>query len=121
MITNNQAVTNIYAIASVHGIDVLFIGASDLSYSLGVGGQREHPLVQGAIAKVLAAGRKHNVPVGYPSGNPAESKKLITEGFLFCHATTDYGLMKSAANELLNDVRGSAETSPKPASIYGDK
>jgi hypothetical protein len=81
IIEQKQAVENIDAIASVPGIDVLFIGASDLSYSLGVGGQRDHPLVQEALAKVLAAGKKYNVPIGYPSGNPAEIKKLIAQGF----------------------------------------
>ena len=122
IIEQKKAVDNIDAIASVPGIDVLFIGASDLSYSLGVGGQRDHPLVQEALAKVLAAGKKYNVPVGYPSGNPAEIKKLIAQGFLFFQATTDLGMMKSAATEMLNGVRGSVPTPSKPAgSIYGDK
>ena len=121
MIEQKQAVENIDAIASVPGIDVLFIGASDLSYSLGVGGQREHPLVREAIAKVLAAGKKYNVPVGYPSGTAAEIKKLIAEGFLFFQAPTDLGLMKIAATEMLNEVRGSGPAPSRPASIYGDK
>lgn len=121
IIEQKQAVENIDAIASVPGIDVLFIGASDLSYSLGVGGQRDHPLVQEALAKVLAAGKKYNVPIGYPSGNPAEIKKLIAQGFLFFQASTDLGMMKSAATEMLNSVRGSAPAPSKPGSIYGDK
>ena len=78
IIEQKQAVDNIDAIASVPGIDVLFIGASDLSYSLGVGGQRDHPLVQEALAKVLAAGKKYNVPVGYPerqSGRDQETHR----------------------------------------------
>ncbi len=122
IIEQKQAVENIDAIASVPGIDALFIGASDLSYSLGVGGQRQHPLVQEAIAKVLAAGKKYNVPVGYPSGNPEEIKQLIAEGFLLFQATTDLGLMKGAATELLNSFHGKA-TAPTEASgsIYGDK
>jgi len=122
IIEQKQAVDNIDAIASVPGIDVMFIGASDLSYSLGVGGQRQHPLVQEAIGKVLAAGKKYNVPVGYPSGNPDEIKQLIAQGFLFFQATTDLGLMKSAATDLLTSVRGKTTTSGKrPGSIYGDK
>ena len=75
IIEQKQAVDNIDAIASVPGIDVLFIGASDLSYSLGVGGQREHPLVQEALAKVLAAGKKYNVPVGYPEREPGRDQE----------------------------------------------
>jgi 2-keto-3-deoxy-L-rhamnonate aldolase RhmA len=122
IVEQKQAVDNIEAIASVPGIDVLFIGASDLSYSLGVGGQRDHPLVSEAIAKILAAGKKYNVPVGYPSGNPDEISKLIAEGFRFFQTSTDLGLMKNAAAELLGKVAGQKSTPKKPAgSIYGDK
>ncbi len=122
IIEQKQAVDNIDAIASVPGIDVLFIGASDLSFSLGVGGQRQHPLVLEAIAKVLAAGKKYNIPVGYPSGNPEEIKQLTAQGFLFFQATTDLGLMKSAATDLLNAVRGKTTAPSKPpGAIYGDK
>lgn len=122
IIEQKQAVENIEAIASVPGVDVLFIGASDLSYSLGVGGRRDHPLVREAVAKVLAAGKKHNVPVGYPSGNAEEINKLIAEGFLFFQASTDLGLMKNAAAEMLSKVVGRKVAPAKPAGgIYGDK
>jgi hypothetical protein len=60
----------IEAIASVPGIDVLFIGASDLSYSLGVGGQRDHALVREAVSKVLAApSRQSPCCLWVPMGN----------------------------------------------------
>ena len=58
IIEQKQAVENVDAIASVPGIDVLFIGANDLSFSLGVGGRTTDPLVEAAVEKVLAAGRK---------------------------------------------------------------
>ncbi len=37
----------------VEGVDVLFIGPSDLSQSLGYPAQRKHPVVQGAIDKAI--------------------------------------------------------------------
>ncbi len=122
IIEQKRAIDNIEAIASVPGIDVLFIGASDLSYSLGVGGQRSHPLVKEAVAKVLAAGKKHGIPVGYPSGNHEEINQLISQGFRFFQASTDLGMMQSAATEMLSKVQGrSTAPSKPPASIYGDK
>ena len=122
IIEQKLAVENIEHIASVPGIDVLFIGASDLSYSLGVGGQRAHPLVKEAISKVLAAGRKYGVPIGYPSGNAEEIKRLISEGFLFFQANTELGMIQNASNELLDKVRGRTVPQERPAgSIYGEK
>src|SRR5262249_50848306 len=59
IIEQKQAIDNIEQIASVPGVDVLFIGVNDLSYSLGVGGQTTDPIVEEAVSKVLAAGKKH--------------------------------------------------------------
>ncbi len=64
IIEQKQAIDNIEEIAAVPGVDVLFIGVNDLSYSLGVGGRTNDPIVEEAVNKVLAAGKKHNLPVG---------------------------------------------------------
>ena len=49
MIENKAGVENIDAIAAVPGIDMILEGAVDLSQSLGVPGQAQHPEVQSAI------------------------------------------------------------------------
>ena len=69
IIEQARAVEQIDEIASVPGIDVMFIGTNDLSFSLGVGGQQNHPKVQEAIAKVVAAGKGRKIPSGRPAGN----------------------------------------------------
>ena len=123
IIEQQEAVENVEAIASVPGVDVLFIGVSDLSYSLGVGGQRDHPIVLKAISKVLEAGRRFDIPVGYPTGNAEEIRKLISQGFLFFQASTELGLMKSASGDMLRRIRGepaTGATETKTASIYED-
>lgn len=104
IIEQKLAIDNIEAIAAVPGIDVLFIGANDLSYSLGVGGNINAPVVEEAMAKVLAAGKKHNIPVGFPSGNPAEINKRIAQGFRFFQASSDLAMMSAGARDLLSKV-----------------
>jgi len=52
------------AIARVPGADVLFIGPSDLSQSLGHPGRADHPDVQAAIRRIIEAGRANGVAVG---------------------------------------------------------
>ncbi len=105
IIEQKQAIDNIDEIASVPGIDVLFIGANDLSYSLGVGGKTNDPMVEAAVSKVLAAGKKHNVPVGYPAGNPTEINKRIAQGFRFFQAPSDLNLMAAGARDLLSRIQ----------------
>jgi len=101
IVEQKEAVEHIEELASVPGIDVLFIGANDLSFSLGVGGQLDHPLMQEAVSKILAAARKNKIPVGYPAGTPAEIKKRIAQGFRFFQASSDLGLMQQGARQLL--------------------
>src|SRR5262245_18618695 len=105
IIEQKLAIDNIEAIASVPGIDVMFIGANDLSYSLGVGGKLNDPIVEEAVNKVLAAGKKYKIPVGYPAGNPAEINKRIAQGFRFFQASSDLGLMSTAARDMLSKIQ----------------
>jgi len=108
IIEQKEAVENIEAIASVPGIGVLFVGANDLSFSLGVGGRVTDPLVEEALVKVLEAGRRHGVPVGYPSGDPAEINRRIAQGFRFFQASSDLGLLGGAARDMLSKVERGA-------------
>jgi 2-keto-3-deoxy-L-rhamnonate aldolase RhmA len=114
IIEEKEAVDNIDAIASVPGIGVLFVGVNDLSFSLGVGGRTTDPLVEQALAKVLEAGRRHGVPVGYPTGNPAEINRRIAQGFRFFQASSDVGLLTGAARELLSKVERGGPVAPRP-------
>jgi 4-hydroxy-2-oxoheptanedioate aldolase len=111
IIERKEAVENIESIASVPGIGVLFVGVNDLSFSLGVGGRTTDPLVEQALTKVLEAGRRHGVPVGYPTGDPAEINRRIAQGFRFFQASSDIGLLAGAARDMLSKVD---RTVPRP-------
>jgi 2-keto-3-deoxy-L-rhamnonate aldolase RhmA len=104
IIEQKEALENIEAIASVPGIGVLFVGVNDLSFSLGVGGRTKEPIVEAALERILAAARRHGVPVGYPSGDPAEINRRIAQGFRFFQATNETGLLASAARDMLSKV-----------------
>jgi len=59
MIESAEAVENAEAIAAVDGVDVLFIGASDLTYEMGIGSQYGDDRVRRAVKRVCDAARKH--------------------------------------------------------------
>jgi 4-hydroxy-2-oxoheptanedioate aldolase len=104
IVERKEAIDNIESIASVPGVGVLFVGVNDLSFSLGVGGRTTDPVVEEALTKVLDAGRRHGIPVGYPAGNPAEINKRIAQGFRFFQASSDIGLMAGGARDMLSKV-----------------
>ncbi|MCL5671653.1 MAG: aldolase/citrate lyase family protein [Acidobacteria bacterium] len=110
-----KAVDNIEAIASTEGLDVLFIGTSDLSFSLGFRGRQDHPRVQEAIGEIVKAAQKHNKILGAPVGDPDLMKKFMNWGFLFFQASTELRLMAAGARQFLEPLgKLSAESKPRP-------
>lgn len=55
MIESAEAVVNAAAIAAVDGIDLLFVGASDLTADMGISGQTQHPRLIEAFETVRSA------------------------------------------------------------------
>ena len=60
IVETKEAVEQIDAIAAVPGLDGLQIGTSDLSVSLGVPGELDHPSVQDAVRRTIAACNRHS-------------------------------------------------------------
>jgi 4-hydroxy-2-oxoheptanedioate aldolase len=58
-VEDKEAVDHIGEIAAVPGYDILFVGPGDLSLSLGVPMQFDHPLMTEAMAKVNDACKRH--------------------------------------------------------------
>jgi 2-dehydro-3-deoxyglucarate aldolase len=69
-----DAVRNVESIFSVPGIDAYMIGPYDMSGSLGMPGQLDHPKVVEAKAKVLKAGRAKRVTAGIHLVHPTEAQ-----------------------------------------------
>ena len=102
VVEDTSAVAQIDEIAATPGLDVLFIGTSDLSFSLGLRGEQDHPKLDQAIAKIVAAAKKHGKVVGRPALSPAEIKKFQKQGFRFFMSKTDLELMYVGAADLLS-------------------
>lgn len=112
-----EAVEAIDEIAAVEGIDVLFIGTSDLSYSLGHGGELDHPTVRHAVAKILAAAKRRNVPVGLPARSPEQMKAHLEEGFTVFQAPADLSLLLAGARAFLAPL-GKSGFDPRRQPLY---
>ena len=96
-----SAVEHADAIAATPGVDVVFVGTGDLSFSLGLRGQQHHPRVEEAAATVLAAARKHGKAAGRPAGSPEDTRRYIEQGFLFFQAPSELALFEAGARQFL--------------------
>src|SRR5437868_1034322 len=101
MIEDVEAIERIDEIAAVEGVDLLAVGPSDLSRSLGVSGQPDHPRLVAAIDRVREAVRKGAgarlaLPLNhaaYPR-NAAQLKELGA-GYTNCAPTPETRLLRS--------------------------
>ena len=98
------AVERVDEIAATPGIDVLFIGTSDLSFSLGLRGEQSHPTLREAIAKVVAAAKRHGKFAGRPAGTPEQVREYREQGFQLFQAPTDIGFLTAGAKRYLGGV-----------------
>ncbi len=101
MVEETLAVEQIDDIAATPGVDALFIGTSDLSFSLGLRGRQNEPELDRAIARISEAGRRHGKFLGRPAGTPEAARRFQQEGFLLFQMPTEIGLMELGARQLL--------------------
>ena len=88
-IETGRAVDNVREIASVDGVDVLFVGPLDLSVSLGIVKQYDHQDMRSARAKVIAACREYGKASGILLSNESQIEETIAEGFTFVGMGSD--------------------------------
>jgi 2-keto-3-deoxy-L-rhamnonate aldolase RhmA len=100
MLESPQAIANADAIAAVAGVDVLFIGTSDLTAELGISGQMGHPKVIEAYQAVGEACRRHGKTLGmggvYDEENAA---RYVAMGARFLLTGSDHSYIVSGASQ----------------------
>jgi 2-keto-3-deoxy-L-rhamnonate aldolase RhmA len=80
-IEHYTAVENIDDIVAVEGLDAVFIGALDLSGSMGRLGQTDDPEVEASVQKVFASCKKAGIPCGLVALGADAANRRIKEGF----------------------------------------
>ena len=92
-----QAVAQLEAIASVDGVDALFLGPADLSAAMGHVGQLTHPAVMAVLADAVQRCHALGKPVGIVGGTPEVVAQYRALGFDFLAVASDLGLLMTAA------------------------
>jgi 2-keto-3-deoxy-L-rhamnonate aldolase RhmA len=100
------AVQNIAAIVQVEGIDAILVGPYDLSNSMGLVGQVEHPEVQAAIAHVRQVCQGCGMPLGIFSTSVERSAEFKAQGYNLLAVSTDALLVSQAVKEIIQTLRG---------------
>jgi len=110
MIETQQAIDNIGAILDTPGISGIYIGPSDLGFSLGLVPilDREEPQILGIYEMLLRETGKRGLFAGLHNATAAYAARMIGMGFRFVTIANDSGLMARAAREAVNATRKAA-------------
>ncbi len=96
-----EAVENIEAIVAVPGVDILFLGPYDLSMSMGIGGEFEHPDFLAVVDKVLAACAAAQMPAGILALGADDVARRQQQGFRFIAMGVDTTIYSQAVEEFV--------------------
>jgi len=107
ILETKEAVENLEAIASVPGVDVLFLGPFDLCLSLGLDPMKQpHPQIEKVIDQMVSIGKKTGVAMGIHAFNPDQLRQRQSQGFTMISYSTDYVMLAEAARTGLAAFRG---------------
>ena len=107
MIETQEAVDNLDAILDVPGVDAVYIGPSDLGFSMGLVPvlDREEPVILDIYKKILDATKRRGLRACVHCGSPAYAKRMIAMGFHLVTISNDSGLMLGAARAAVTAAR----------------
>jgi 2-keto-3-deoxy-L-rhamnonate aldolase RhmA len=101
-IETKKGVENIDSISDVTGIDVLFVGPSDLAHSYGAGDAAQ---VERAIDRVVQVGREKGIPTGIHHSSLPYITRLVAQGMRFFSVNTEVGAIIGSFSDMTAAVR----------------
>jgi 4-hydroxy-2-oxoheptanedioate aldolase len=99
-----QSMEHLGEIARVDQVDVVFVGPTDLSASMGFGGQPTHPQVLAAIERMGVEIRRAGKVAGTIARDPEAYRHWRERGFQYL-ATTATGLIAQVGRQYLEGCR----------------
>jgi 2-dehydro-3-deoxyglucarate aldolase/4-hydroxy-2-oxoheptanedioate aldolase len=92
LLETEKAIDNLDEIVSVPGVDVAWMGHYDLTVSMGIPAQFDHPRLLAAMDALVAACRKHGVAPGFLPPSPESAVRWIDKGFRAISLGSDIGV-----------------------------
>ena len=102
-----EGVRNIDEILSIPGVDAVFVGPYDLTASMGITAQFEHPDTQKAMRRIIEACKRHGIVPGVHVVQPdvAELVRRYKEGYRLIAYSLDITMLHRACVDGLAEIR----------------
>jgi 4-hydroxy-2-oxoheptanedioate aldolase len=104
-IEGQEGLRNLDGILHVDGVDVLFIGPYDLSQSLGIPGEVDHPRVVAEIEKIRVQAKNAGKIIGIFVEDVEMAKKYISNGIQYISYSVDVGLILNQFRSVVSQIK----------------
>jgi len=105
LVEDRVCVDTIDSVLDAGLVDCVMPGPGDLSVSYGVPGQFTHPLVRGAIERVVTAARQRGIAAGMYISDPSEVAQGRALGFTTFVLSIDYKLLGATLRAASKSIR----------------
>ena len=112
-IETSAALDNMDDILSTPGIDMAFIGPSDLSVSCGIDSSLRAPQMRAVIDRIIAAARRNGVAIGIQTSDTEVAADLVRNGVRMVSCTSDLNALLAGITASLNPLRTAIADKPR--------
>ena len=114
----DQAVEIADEIYSVPGLDAVFVGPNDLTYSMrsADGSFASKETFEATLTRIREAAKRNNLPCGLHVFSPADALRRAAEGWQFIAVNSELKMMLEGAADLTNQI--SAKPNPEALAKY---
>ncbi|WP_158633511.1 HpcH/HpaI aldolase family protein [Tautonia sociabilis] len=106
MIESVAAVENLEAICAIPGVHALFVGPNDLTTSMGIPNEYDHPDLIAALRRIIDIGDRSHIPAGCWFAEPERALRTIRQGSRFVVFSNDGAMLGAAMTAAFGTLRG---------------
>ncbi len=119
---SKRAIDQVHQIASVPGVDFVVVGIADLALNLGLGTQRNHPLLLQSLDTVIRTCLPLGVAVGVHTFGVDDARTWMLKGIRMLGYSSDVAMIVDSNQATLRELRPGkpgAQSAAGPASPTG--
>lgn len=103
-VEGKEGIDNLDEILDVEGFDVLFVGPYDLSQSIGIPGQVDHPKMDVLMNEVSEKAKSKGKRLGTFADSIKTARKLYSKGFEYLSYSVDVNIFLEAAKSIKREI-----------------
>ncbi|NLZ53296.1 MAG: aldolase [Thermoanaerobacteraceae bacterium] len=104
-VEGTEGVNELDQILEVPDVDIIFLGPYDLSQSLGLPGQIDHPKVEAKMCEVISKAKKKGITIGTFVDNISNANKWQSLGVQYISYSVDVGIFYEAGQDIIKKLK----------------